>query len=186
VFKRWREHRGSKRPDMPISRAMRKHGPDAFDYRIEAELPTFEEAKLAEMIAVATRRPVFNATMGGDGTRGAVRTPAQRAKLAEYARARGTKALTEAARQANTGRHHSEERKARISAGNRGKTVSAETGARISAAKTGVPLKSGHDAQWRATMSAKLKGRTFSPETIERMRVAAKARWVARKAKQCP
>ncbi len=79
------------------------------------------EMLIAEMIAIADRRPAFNMTAGGDGTRGAKRTPAQIERIRAAAKKRGAHpGLLVAAVKANTGRKQSAETKAKIGAANRG------------------------------------------------------------------
>ncbi len=117
---RWRQHvahaRAGRSLTMPVVRALAKHGAEAFEFKVEAELPTFEEAKLAEMIAIATRRPAFNATAGGDGIRGLKHRQDTRAKMSAIAKARGQRPPamvgTEAARKATLGVKFTPERSA--------------------------------------------------------------------------
>jgi|CXWL01.1.fsa_nt_gi hypothetical protein len=74
------------------------------------------------------------------------------------------------------GHTHSVDTIAKMRAAKRGKPRSAETRAKISAAKTGVPGHT-HTREHREMMRAKMTGRIFSPETIERMKIAAQRRW---------
>ncbi len=70
--------------------AIRKHGAAAFGFSERAQLPTQDEAFIAERILIALEQPAFNLTAGGEGVKG---TPEVRAKLAAKA----------------TGRRHTEE-----------------------------------------------------------------------------
>ena len=139
VQKRVREHMSDARTGQRsahLHQAVRKYGEAAFYARVEAELPTRAEALIAERIAIALRRPVFNMTVGGDGISSAqateinLRTWAEGKRprrMSDEARARMSAALmgravTEAQRAAMdwTGRRHTPEAKAKMSAGRKG------------------------------------------------------------------
>lgn len=91
-------------------RAIRKYGPAVFRMIIRAELPTADEAKLAEKILIASERPEYNMTSGGDGSCGRVWTEESKQLIS---RRRGWK--------------HSEEAKAKIGSANRGRKPTEET-----------------------------------------------------------
>jgi hypothetical protein len=102
-------------------RALRKYGPDAFEFQILQEFESVEDAKRAEINAIAHLSPEYNKTLGGDGVWGYKHTPE----------------AIERNRQAHIGFKHTEETCERIAAGQRGRTRSVETRARMSKAKTG-------------------------------------------------
>lgn len=169
--RRWREHvsKSGQPKKTHVGRALRKYGPDAFAMREEAVLPTFDEAKIAERILVALRKPEFNMTEGGDGMRGykRVHSAETRAKIAATLEGRP---LTEAHKLKLRGRR-----------GTRGKRMPDEVRAKISASKLG----SKPSAETVARRAASLKAR-FS--TVEgRLEQAAKAKrgWVTRRANAC-
>jgi group I intron endonuclease len=70
--KRWKEHKidADCRAKTYFHRALAKYGRDAFTTQVLANLPIIAEAKIAERIAIAVRKPAFNLTAGGDGTPG--------------------------------------------------------------------------------------------------------------------
>jgi hypothetical protein len=79
---------------------------------------------------------------------------------------------------ADTVLHSAAETRAKISAANKGRTVSAETRAKISAALRGHKNNLGktRSAKTRAKISAALKGRTLSAETRAKIGAASKRR----------
>jgi group I intron endonuclease len=130
---------------MRIVCALREHGAEAFDFEVLATLPTFEEAKLAERIAIATRAPAFNACSGTPGDH--VRTLETRAKVsaanarawAEGRRSRTASLETRAKMSAaRIGRHHDATTCALIGQANSRRLVTDETRAKMSAARRGV------------------------------------------------
>lgn len=89
-----------------------------------------------------------------------------------------------------TGRKHSPETQAKMSAAHKGKTFSPEHKAKIAAAARGrthsqetktkvsvAQLGRTHTEETRAKMSAALKGRVFTPELRAKMCASQKARW---------
>lgn len=116
---RWGEHvRHSRRPkcadfQYPISRAIRKYGPDAFEHQVlavvgsKAELDNLEKVWI---ILLRTREGGYNITPGGEG---------------------------------NPGLRHTAEAKEKIAVGHRGKPLSAEHRAALSAAGKGNPKHGG-------------------------------------------
>jgi len=135
-------------------RALRKHGTGAFDWQIRAELPTVEEAKIAERILIALERPAYNMSAGGDGAVGVKHTPEQSAKQ----RARMLQF------------RHSEAAKAKIGLHHRGKVVSQETRAKLSAA-----------AKSRDLTKHPMLGRTQSSETRAKISETKRRRNAERK-----
>jgi group I intron endonuclease len=177
---RWKEHLyDAQRARSFLHNAIRKHGEADFEFKVVAELPTFEEAKIAEQILIALERPAFNLTAGGDGTRGYLRSEETRQKLAAGRR----------------GKKHSDETRQKISEavsaallGNqraKGVKHSAETRAKLSALRTGKKYGP-RSAETRAKMSAaqmgnkKTLGRKHTEEAKAKMRAARKARELAK------
>lgn len=161
---RWHQHESAANNGSKVRfhRALAKYGFNAFDWEIKAVLPSSEEAQIAERIAIATQKPVYNLTAGGEGTVGYIPSAETRAKLSE--RRRGVKreafslehrhnlrmaqlgkkmseAHREASRKASLGRKHTEETKATIGAAHRGKIVSSETRKKLSEAAKNRPAK---------------------------------------------
>lgn len=85
---------------------------------------------------------------------------------------------SERACQFGPGDTHSDESKAKIAKARTGKKASDATRQKMSKSKIGTK----RDDETRASISAGLKGKPKSPEQIEKMRVAAKARWAAKRA----
>jgi group I intron endonuclease len=127
---RWAEHKRASRQGgtrcPKLYNALRKHGPDAFDWKVIAWARNFEAGcKLERMARHLGLGDAYNCTDGGEGVVGL--------KMSEKTR--------EILRKANTGRVHSEETKRRISDGNKGKVVSDSTKSLLSAARKGIPAK---------------------------------------------
>lgn len=179
VQSRWRFHisRAGKPVDhdantgMPIVRALRDHGCEAFDFRVIATLPTAEEGLIAERIAIATRQPAFNACSGPTGDH--ERSPETRAKVADsnrraWADGRRSRRFSPETRAkmsaAHRGHQHSSETRALIGEANRRRVVTEESRAKMSAARRGV------------------KHGPMSPETKAKIAASARARAAARKA----
>lgn len=163
VETRWNEHRFEarrQRHGTHFYRALRKYGPEAFDFKVEATLPTFDEAKIAERILIAMLNPAFNITAGGDGMLGYRHTAESRARMSAARKGKQPTTL--------------------------GLKASPETRAKMSASATGKPKS----AEWRAKIAAGnlrawsegKRSRTASPETRAKMSAAHKARAAARKA----
>jgi group I intron endonuclease len=176
VESRWADHvsvsrraesAGDYNTRMPIVRALRRYGAEAFDFRVEATLPTAEEAKIAERIAIALRRPAFNASRGGDGNGNYIRTPETRLKISlsnarAWAEGRRSREVSSETRErmsaARSGRKHSAETRALIAEANRRRVVSEESRAKMSATRRGVkhgPMP----AETRAKIAAKARAR---------------------------
>lgn len=151
---RWKEHErdAARRPRGPFHAALAKYGRGSFDFELVAELPTFDEAKIAEMIAIAVERPAFNLTAGGDGGTGHYVSPAARAAIGAAHRGKVVSSETRqkiskaaATRtehiakmiEGNIGRRQPAEVIAKQVAKNTGRKRSPETKAKISAAMLG-------------------------------------------------
>jgi group I intron endonuclease len=162
VKSRWAEHVSvarKQRRSTHFYRALRKYGSGAFDFKVEAALPTFDEAKIAERILIAIRQPAFNSSAGGDGAVGHRHSVEARARMS----------AAHKGRQPVLGRKASAETRAKMSAAASGKTKSAEWRAKIAEGN-------------RRTWSEGKRSRTASPETRAKMSAAHKARVAARKA----
>lgn len=138
--KRWREHRHRARSGggFKLHAAMRKHGIENFEMQVIATLPTDEEAKIAERIAIAIETPEYNLTAGGEGVRA---TPEVRAKIS--AKSAGRKPSPETVAKLRAARlaqgyipppTFTPEHRAKMRAAQLGKKQSEETKAKRSAA----------------------------------------------------
>jgi len=196
--KRWARHLwdGRRGRGTRIARALRKYGKDAFDFKVEAEVSTFDEAKIAEKRAIAARRPAFNLTAGGDGTVGYVPGAETRAKISaanggpsarksDAAKARcktsegrenlsrartvpRTAATVDAIRERGRRRGMPPGALAAAVAANKGRKRTAEQCARIAASLRGKPLS--------VKVRKARMGRRASPETRAKMTAAQRAR----------
>lgn len=150
---RWRQHvtQARRRPKGRLQREIRRVGEGMFDVKVRAELPTYEEAQIAERILIAIEQPSLNALLGGQGRLGVSThevSPEARQRIAA----------------AQRGRIVTRETRQKLSDARRGQPgprPSAETRAKLSAAQTG---------------NTKMLGRTHSPETKAKMRAAAEGR----------
>lgn len=129
-------------------RAVRKHGLEAFEWEVRAELPTVEEAKIAEMILIALERPEYNMSAGGDGAVGVKHTEERKAQIGAWARQQ----------------HHTDETKAKISAAHLGRVISVETRAKQSEA-----------AKKRDWSGHHMRGKSHSAETKAKISATKKA-----------
>ncbi len=186
---RWSAHISSAgRVRSAIGAALAKYGSRAFDFQIEAMLPTADEAKIAEMILIATRKPVFNLTRGGDGCCGCKHPPRTAETRAKLAAARtglaiwgGTRSMHEAqvasanARRGKPNPAHA----AKIT----GRKASAETKAKMSESQK----KRCADPALKARVSAQMSGsksgvgRKDSAETIAKRVATTRARREAKR-----
>jgi len=115
---------------------MRKHGIEKFDFCVVAELPTADEAKIAERILIALEKPDYNLTAGGDGTHGLKHSEQQREKNAAAKRGKPlTDAHKEAIRASVVGVPKSLEMRTKLSATRRRMKHSPETKAKMSASQ---------------------------------------------------
>lgn len=137
---RLRMHKGTlgRGRDLPIYRAMRKHGLESFDVDVIAIADSAAELWRLEREAIARERPKYNCTGGGEGTLGYRHPPEIIEQIAEKLRGRvghwrGKRrdpAIIEKMRAANLANHP------RFWLG---KKRDDETKAKISAAKSGKP-----------------------------------------------
>ncbi len=163
--RRWKQHETDSRYTNRRSRfhrALAKHGLGAFEWQVVAELPTLEEAQLAERILIAVANPTYNLTAGGEGTLGYSPTPETREKQRIASTGRVASPETRAKRSAAlTGFKHSDEARSNMSAAAKGKKISQETCSKMSASQMGhAPTgPSKHSEETRAKMSASHKAR---------------------------
>lgn len=126
VDNRWRRHLASAKggSKIPLHRAIRKYGADAFQVEHIAEAATHEALKAAEAVVIAqfvTMVPRgYNCTRGGDGSHGFTFTQEHLRKLS----------------QSHVGFKHSEETKKKIGAASRARGQTPETRALMSAITT--------------------------------------------------
>lgn len=161
---RWGGHVGSARRGdngMLICRAIRKHGPDAFDRRVIEECDVAvvgaRETHWIKELRTHVSQGGYNLTYGGDGgLLGYEFSDASKQKIRE-------KAL---------GRKHSEETRAKISAAHTGKTQDAV----VVAARARSNRGKKRTEEQRARISESLKGRVVSDETRARMTLANRGR----------
>jgi group I intron endonuclease len=182
-----------------LHRALRKYGRDAFAFKIEAELPTQQEAWLAERIAVALRCPAFNLTRGGEGTPGWTHSAETRAKMSaslraseklKTANARSVAAKTgvpltpehrtalKAAHVGFTGRTHGEAAKEKLKAAGKLRGMPRSVIEASARANRGRPMPDGT----KAAIIAANTGRACSPETRAKIGAANRAAWEKRRA----
>lgn len=178
---RWAEHRSraKARYNRHLYNSLRKHGADAFAFKVIATLPTFDEAKIAERIAIAIRKPVYNLTVGGEGTVGFKFSPEQLARLSvahvglkqtDESRAKRSESLKRA--YAEGRRKVADGARLALTAWNRagaGKRLSAEHCAKLSAAGRGRK----RPPEAIAKTAAGLRGRQVSAETRAKISAAA-------------
>ncbi len=149
---RWNEHRRAARAGspLPFHRALRKHGSEAFDWRVIA-WSSMAGARQLEQIAVALGLGRYNATSGGQGTVGWKHTAAAKQKMREAALRRPP----------SRGWHHSAEAKAKMSALRHASgEVSQETRERLRAAGLGRK----HSEETKAKIRAAHLGKKRTPE----------------------
>lgn len=152
-----------------LHRAIAKHGQENFVFEIMADFDDEDLAKLYECEAIAKHRPEYNLTYGGEGG-----TLAEESRKKIGAANRGRKmppSHGEKRRAFLTGRKHTEDTKARMSAVQKGHAptrvgpLSEEVRARISAANKGqIPWTAGknHSSETRVKMSAWQVGRKLT------------------------
>jgi len=150
---------------MPIARALREHGVEAFEFKVLELLPTLTAAREAERQAIAARDPAYNACSGPPGDH--ERTAETRAKVslanarawAEGRRRRAASGETRARMSsAHKGHEHSAKTRALIGEANRRRIVSDETKAKMSAVRRGVKHGPMSEAT-KAKISARAKAR---------------------------
>lgn len=155
-----------------FSAAIRKYGIENIKFEIMADFDGDEElAKAYECEAIAAYKPEYNLTYGGDG---GTLAEESRKKIGDANRGRKMPASHKEKRVAFlTGRKHTAEAKAKISAANKGRVrartgpPSAEVRAKLSAANKGrAPWITGktHSMETRAKFSEWQRGRKLSDE----------------------
>ena len=120
------------------------------------EASKYEIEKIGEIGRLDTGNgPLINMTDGGEGTSGKLHTAESKELMSERAK----------------GRKLSEETKKKLSDANIGKKASSETKKKLSMMRSGKKMKS-HvcSDEAKAKTSLALKGRTRSPETIQKIR----------------
>lgn len=156
--KRWISHCYYARKEQPpysISRAIKKHGPAAFEMTLLDETTTEEEAYRLEVswivrLASADPEKGYNLDSGGEGS----------------------------TRATHSGRRHSEHIKEKIAKAHRGMRASAETKALLSSQRKG-RYRSPEASEKQAS---KLRGRKQSPTHVANRSEAIRKWWAARKA----
>lgn len=185
---RWAKHRAGAHYDANtyFLRALRKYGPEAFDWSVVQCFDTDAEAKLAEVYWIQRLRAfgtaLYNLTEGGDGTPGhkSPKSPEHRAKISATLTGRPSP---------NRGRRHSDEAKAKMGAARRGRPGAFK--GRQHSEETKEKLRRPKSAEHRARLSAANRGKPSpmkgrrgpkaSAETREKMRHSALKRWRERK-----
>ncbi len=172
VRQRWHAHKCDARKGRGtrFARSLAKHGPDAFEWRVLAMLPSRAAAESAERAVIAALSPTLNLTAGGEGVNGLKHSDASRAKmrgsrpgLAEKMRARA--ATPEGrAHLSSLGAKTAELRKA---AGLPPIRMTPEVRAKMSAS-----AKARCTPEWRADSARKRRGRKASPETRAKLSAA--------------
>jgi group I intron endonuclease len=165
VAHRWGQHRSDARRGKNhsvIAKAIRKYGPDAFDWLLVAEYASAELAGEAERDLILATSPAYNLRPGGVG--GYAQPASVRAKMSAAALKRPP--MSAEAREkislSKRGLKASPEARARMSAAQTGRKASPETRAKLSAAQMGNTNMLGkkRTAETRAKMSAALIGNT--------------------------
>ena len=182
VKNRWKSHRSHARRGVvtPFYAALRKYGPEAFDWVVIARARNYVAACALERMARHLGLGSYNLTMGGEGafdpspeTRARMRAAQRTRVLSPEAKTR----MLEGARAANTGRKASEETRAKLRAAQANRVLSPEAEARmLRGARKGFTGHT-HTEAARAKIRDTHAGRKRSPETIARMQAAARLRW---------
>ncbi len=174
------QHKGHR-----LHRAIAKYGHDKFVFEVMADFDGDEDlAKLYECEAIAKYRPEYNLTYGGEG---GTLAEESRKKIGDANRGRKMPPSHGEKRRAFlTGRKHTSETKAKMSAVQKGHAptrtgpIPPETKAKISAANKGrAPWTTGknHSAETRAKMSAWQIGRKLPDEHRASISAARKEAW---------
>lgn len=177
---RWQHHkadaaRGGKTSCPKFHRALRKYGPDAFDWKVLAWTSCFSGAAVLEQLAIALGMGALNLTKGGEGSIGKVLSAESRAKISAAGKGRIPK---------NKGVPCSEQTKAKLrvsSAGrthNRGRIHTLEAKANIQAAarrRQGV-LRTEDE---KKKISAGMQGHVVSDETKQKIGKAHRGKHVS-------
>jgi hypothetical protein len=121
---------------------------------VRAELPTYEEAFIAERMLIALEKPKYNMSLGGEGSR---------VEHSDEWRQRQSQVMT--------GRKHTEETKQAIGRAHKDKNVSQSTRAKLSVASKASIQRNGHPMQ----------GKKQSPETALRISLKKRANSIAKR-----
>lgn len=164
--RRWRRHKTDANAgcELPLHRAIRKYGIDAFELQILEECSSDAEALLAEAQQIASYRQrgitLYNLTDGGEGASGMKMSEESRAairhKLMGHSVTDETRSKLSLAQKGIPKGPRPDWVKERISAGKRGRAVT-------------------EDHRKKLSESQKGKSRPKSSEVLQRMRVAAEA-----------
>lgn len=175
--------------------AMKKYGPDAFEWIVLAPCQTFAEALLEEIRLISEIRPEYNLTIGGQGSKGRVVSQAQRDHHSRMMKGRKrSPEFCEKIRQYQLGRKRSPEHRQLMSDARKGMKFSSEHCRNIGLARKGKKQKpetiarrvASHmgktiSAEHREKIRATLKGRTRPPEVVARMLATRAKTFAARR-----
>jgi group I intron endonuclease len=157
--------------------AIRKYGPEAFEWAVLIRAGSFAEALTEEIRLIAELRPEYNLTAGGEGTNGIVRSKEtverHRASRAGW---RPTPEMRQRQSKAMRGHAVSEETRRKISAAHKGMKYTPETIAAMSAGQRKRFSQSGHTPETRAKMSATRRGRKRPQWVMDKIVAAKRAR----------
>jgi group I intron endonuclease len=129
--------------------AIKKYGPDAFEWSVLATCETFHSALAEEVRLIAEMKPEYNLTAGGQGATGAVFSEERRAKISA----------------ALLGKPKSEEHRRNSGLARKGIKSSPEAIEKRRQKALGRPCSSEHREKIRAT----LRGRKRPPEVVAKM-----------------
>lgn len=160
VVKRRREHisealRGGRNCRL-FHAAIRKYGPDAFEWMVISSAATFPGALDEEVRLIAEIKPEYNLTVGGQGSKGRIATQEQRDHQSRVRM--GKKLGPEHGRKTALGmigKKHTPERRAKISAARKGARFSDEHRRHLSLSHTG--LKQSQETIEKRQRSAALR-----------------------------
>lgn len=146
--------------------AIKKYGPDAFDWLILVSCETFEDALQQEIRLIATIGPEYNLTAGGQGCKGRAVSQEQRdrSSLLMKGRKRSPESIAKMIATI-TGRKRSQEQRLRMSEGRKGMKFSPEHRRNISLAGKGKK----QTPETIARRAAAHRGKTISPEHREKI-----------------
>lgn len=160
---RWTQHKTEARRGKSTSyihRALRKYGIEAFSFEPLRKLPDWDAALAAECAEIAARKPAFNMSKGGEGTKGCKQSEETKAKRAAKLRgktmspeARELIRLSALGNQRGLGTKRTPETRAKMRLTWLGRKHSPETIAKLKAARAHI------SAETRAKMSAAAKAR---------------------------
>lgn len=198
--RRWYEHQSALRRGVhhsaKLQRSWKKHGAAAFTFKpllvcapemsvfyeqraIEAMEPWYNMSPTAGSSLGVKHTPETRARMSA-ANKGKVLTPEHRANMSAAQKGRRPTEATKAKiSEAHRGLGHSEATKKKLADINRGKEMPAAVRRKISAALKGVakpPRTEQHSQRIAAANKGRGLGSKKSPETIAKMRVAARAR----------